>query len=355
MQTGLTLTELARTIDQRARAKKDYIAQTCGLSVAVKEKDLALIIPDQGEFTIAPVAERQLTELTGVPARYFERMRLEEPELAAINANAWLKRFDGKHRRMVRTMGDRNRAMLSPKYQRIDDIDVLKVALPVLQDLPGVEVKSSNVTETNMYVQFVLPKVIGEVGKRKVGDAVQVGGVISNSEVGHGRISVSGLIYRLWCLNGAVRGDQFARSHVGREISDNEDLWSEETVKLDDRLILSRVRDMVKAVTDESRARDTLIRLNELAGAKITGSPEKVVEVLAQKIGATDEEGDAMFKALLTGSNDVIDLSAWGLVNCVTAQAHTAANYDRSVEFERLGGRLIDLPAAEWREILEAA
>lgn len=30
-------------------------------------------------------------------------------------------------------------------------------------------------------------------------------------------------------------------------------------------------------------------------------------------------------------------------------------SYDRAVEFETMGGKLVDLPATEWREILEAA
>lgn len=318
-----------------------------------------LQVPDMGEFSITPIAERQLTTLANIPAQYFDRMREKEPELAAINLNAWLKRFrdqadgDGKpHRRMVRTLGRKGRAVLSPKYQRVDDLDVLRVALPVLHDLPGVQIKSSQLTDTRMYVQFVVPIEVGEV---RVGDAIQVGGIISNSEVGHGRISVSGLIYRLWCLNGAVRGDQFARSHVGREIEDNEDLWSEETQKLDDRLILSRVRDMVTAVTDQTRARATLGKLQELAGAKITGNPVKAVELLADKISVSDSEGEAILRSLIEGHNGRTELTAWGLVNAVTAQAHTASDYDRSVEFERIGGKLIDLPANDWREILQAA
>lgn len=35
-------------------------------------------------------------------------------------------------------------------------------------------------------------------------------------------------------------------------------------------------------------------------------------------------------------------------------QAHTAKSYDRAVEFEAMGGKLLDLPASSWREIVEA-
>ena len=48
------------------------------------------------------------------------------------------------------------------------------------------------------------------------------------------------------------------------------------------------------------------------------------------------------------------DLSAWGLLNAVTAQAHTA-EYDRAVEFEAAGGTLLTLAPTEWSRMLEAA
>jgi len=48
-------------------------------------------------------------------------------------------------------------------------------------------------------------------------------------------------------------------------------------------------------------------------------------------------------------------LSAWGLLNSVTAQAHTATSYDRNIEIIEAGGAILDLPKTEWRTILEAA
>lgn len=67
--------------------------------------------------------------------------------------------------------------------------------------------------------------------------------------------------------------------------------------------------------------------------------------------GATDQEAKGILQSLIEGA----DLSAWGMLNAVTAQAHTATNYDRSVELETAGGALLDLAPNQWREILEAA
>jgi hypothetical protein len=76
-----------------------------------------------------------------------------------------------------------------------------------------------------------------------------------------------------------------------------------------------------------------------------------VVKVLATKVGASEGEQGSILRSLIEGG----DLSAWGLINAVTAQAHTARSYDRAVEFEVAGGSLIDLPNTAWKEILAAA
>jgi hypothetical protein len=217
----------------------------------------------------------------------------------------------------------------------------------VLADLPGVTIPTCEVTDRRLYIHFVVPTIEGEVKK---GDVVQAGGIIQNSEVGCGSYGVSGLLWRLICLNGMKTTEAFRQNHVGRRVEDSEELWAEDTVKADDRAIMLKMRDMVRAVVDETRFRANLDKLQGLSTGRITGDPSKAVEVLAQKVGASEIESAGILRSLIEGS----DLSAWGLLNAVTAQAHTARNYDRAVELESVGGSLIELPRAEWREVLEA-
>ena len=49
------------------------------------------------------------------------------------------------------------------------------------------------------------------------------------------------------------------------------------------------------------------------------------------------------------------DLSGYGLVNAVTHFSQEVEDYDRATEFEALGGKLIELTAAEWKPLAEAA
>lgn len=354
MQKGLSLQELAAKIEGNKALKRDFIADSAALemkvqpAVANEKATVVMKVPDQGEFPIQPLAHDQIGGRLKIPAVYYDRMLNDAPDLLASNVNEWLYRANEK--RMIRTLGGDQRAFLSNRYQRIENEEIAEVALPILADIPDVKIVSSEITERRMYIQAVAPRVTGEV---KRGDVVQAGVIISNSEVGCGSVSVRTLIWRLVCLNGMIGADAFRAYHVGRKVEDNEALWADDTRKADDRAVLLKVRDMVKAAVDETRFLERLRQMNELTSLEIgpQANPTKVIEVLAQKVGTTDEEQSSILNALMRGG----DLSAWGLLNAVTNQAHTARNYDRAVEFEAAGGKLLELPANQWREILTAA
>jgi len=347
MKTGISLVELAAKIEGQKGLKHDMIVET-NRSVATLDGDNKpqLYIPTQGSFPILPLAHRQIASHTKIPADYYDRMQSQAPKLLVDSVNTWFSAQPTK--RMIRTLGGDIRAFLSNSYQRIENEEIAEVALPVLMDLPGVQITSCEVTERRLYIHAVVPTVQGEV---KRGDVVQAGVLITNSEVGLGSVSVSGLAWRLVCLNGMKTTDTYRRNHVGRRVEDNEDLWADDTKKADDRAVLLKVRDMVRNVVDETNFRKQLSKWQGLTEGKIEGDPAKAVEVLAKKVGATEGEKGGILRSLIEGG----DLSRWGIVNAITHQAHSVPSYDRAVEFETMGGKLVDLPATEWKEILEAA
>jgi hypothetical protein len=349
MLKGLSLTELAQRIEGLKSDKKDFIADTSGVTMldgtATGTKP-QLAVEGQGEFAIQPLAHSQIGARLNIPAKYYDKMLVESPTLLANNVNHWFRANPEK--RMIRTIKGSNRAFLSNRYQRIENEEIASVALPILMNIPNVNIVSCEVTEKRMYIQAVSPRVEGEVKK---GDVVQAGVVISNSEVGCGAVSVSPMIYRLVCLNGMVCADgKFRAYHVGRNVEDNAALWAEDTQKADDRAVLLKVRDMIGAAVDAIHFQKRIEKMSGLTQLRIEGNPAAAVEVLGAKIGATQEETGGILRALIEGG----DLSAWGVLNAVTAQAHTAKDYDRSVEFEAAGGNLLELPASQWREVLEA-
>lgn len=348
MQTGLSLVDLAKKISGNQALKHDLVADTRNLEIAVDgDKRVAVNVPDQGAFPILPVAHDQIAARTEIPARYYNRMMAEQPELLAENVRTWFRAKPEK--RMLRTLGGDLRAFLSNRYARIENEEIAEVALPVLADIPDVKFVSSEITDRRMYIQAVTPRIQGEVKK---GDVVQAGVIISNSEVGLGSVSISPIIYRLACLNGMVVPDgRFTARHVGGRIENIEALLSDEAKRADDKAVLLKVRDVVRAAVNEAQFGETIAKLQGLTEIRVKGDPAKAVEVLAKKVGATDAERGGILRSLIEGG----DLSGWGLLNAITHQAHTTKSYDRSVEIEQMGGSLITLAPTEWREILEAA
>lgn len=351
MLTGIGLDALDRKITENSRAKKDFVVNTEALEMIVRGHDdlPTLLIPQEGNpFPLQPLAHNQLGDRLGIPNKYYQKMLADAPDLLASNVNTWFRKNPEK--RMLRTLRDEVRAVLSNRYQRIDHHEVAAAALPVLRELPGVQLLSCEVTDRRLYIHFTVATVYGEVKK---GDIVQAGGIISNSEVGCGSVQVSGLLWRLICLNGMKTTEAFRKYHTGKHIEDTGEIdWSDDTRQADDRAVLLKVRDMVRAVVDETRFRASLLKMQGLVtDGKVTGDPSKAVEVLAQKMGVAESERGGILRSLFEGG----DLTRWGVLNAVTAQAHAATDYDRAVDFEAMGGKLLDLPTKDWKEILEAA
>jgi hypothetical protein len=345
MQVGLSLSQLAAKLDAQAAAKKDFIAPTKRTRMEVSQQGPLLVLEDQGQFPITPLANRQIGTFCDIPAKYYDRMLSDAPALLKANVDEWFQRSDKS--RMVRTLDNKARAYLSNSFARIDNLDIAKVALPVLHDMSDVKIVSSEVTDSKLYLQFVFERMKADV---KVGDTVMAGGLLTNSEVGLGAYAVSGLVWRLRCLNGLKTADAFRKAHVGKAVDDTEALWQEDTIAADEKVVLLKLRDMLKAIADESRFQIHVDKLKGLTDGT-TKNPVKTIEVLSQKLGLSETERNATLTSLIEGG----DLSRFGILQALTAQAHTAPTYDRAIEFEALGGQLLELGRDEWREVLAEA
>ena len=349
MKTGKSLLELATEIERQQGAKRDFAADT--REVRMETGGMVPEIALAGEsFPASRIAHRQIGERVGIPAKYYNRMLSEAPALLAANVNHW---FDNKHeRRMIRTLDGEVRAFLSDRYQRIDNADVAGMVLPVLAEIEDLKIASAEITGSRMYIKAVTSRVTDEV---RVGDEVQAGVMITNSEVGLGAITVAPLVMRLVCLNGMVLPDNtYRKHHVGARANQEEAIYemlSDETRAADDRAILLKVRDVVKASLDEAVFKRTVERLRQAAGERIEGDPAKAVELLSNKFSFSQGETGGVLRYLIEGG----DLSQYGMIQAVTRLAQDPDDYDRATELEAAGGRILDLPAAQWREIKMAA
>ena len=354
MKSGRSLVSLAQELERQLHSKKDLIVPSTLVRHATDDRgETRLVVEESGgpvRYGVTPLARRQLADKLKIPYAYFERMREDQPALLDRNVNTWLQ--SEEERRMLRTLDGQVRAVLSDRYRRLDNFDLAESVLPILQQLPEVRFESVELTETRMYLKCITPRLKYEMAP---GDVVQAGVVISNSEVGHGTLSVQPLLFRLVCSNGLIAADRsLKKTHVGRALGSEDEgitVYQDDTLRADDKAFFLKVRDVVQAAVSEATFRQTAQKLQKTLAIPLVGDPVKTVEVLAQRYTLNDTERAGVLRHLIAEGQ----LSGYGLVNAVTHYSQEVEDYDRATEFEALGGRLIDLPANEWKGLAEAA
>ena len=354
MKSGRSLLALAEELEHQLATKKDLLVPTSLMRHHTDEAGTTHLTIEEPQapqqYGVTDLARRQLADKLRIPFAYFERMRTRHPALLDNNVNTWLQGED--EHRLVRTLDGKVRAVLSDRYRRLDNYDLAEHVLPILQWLPGMELVSHELTETRMYLKAVTSKLEFEVVP---GDIVQAGVAISNSEVGHGTLSVQPLLYRLVCRNGLILPDQSLRkTHVGRVLAEELDavrVFKDDTLRADDKAFFLKVRDVVEAAVSEATFRHAALKLQRTLQVPLTGDPVKSVEVLADRYGMNDPERAGVLRHLIAEGH----LSGYGLVNAVTHYSQEVEDYDRATEFEIIGGKLIDLSPSEWKPLAEAA
>lgn len=349
MKQGKNIVELAQELQARSEEKQDFIANTQELQLVKRDLDWALRVPTAGEFHVTDHAHRQISDKMGIPFRYYRRMMEKAPALLEENVDHWMTAEPSRN--MVRTLRGDARAFLSDRYRRIDNEQIAEAALPALLESGQIEVVSSEITDTKMYIQARFPRLEGEV---KVGDPVQHGLIITNSEVGAGSLSIRPMIYRLVCTNGMVTGSTFSegrirQTHLGRRLDATEDysVYTDETLEADDRALMLKIRDSIKALSDPELFFKLMEQMRAAANTKPVENPVDAVERLGKAFQLPKNDGDSILERLIRDQ----DYTKWGMLNAVTNLANDTDSYDRAVELEELGGKILTLPNSQWEKI----
>ena len=358
MKAGLTITEMAKEIERQASAKADYLVNPQKLEMESLGGLPMLRVVEDGVDQMEPLsiqetAHRQIGAHLGIPWKYYEKMLQEEPGLLSHNVNHWLHR-EAPAQRLLRTIDGRARAFLSNRYRCIDNFEIATAVLPIIMEMQGARFESTQITQNYMYIKVVNPKLTGEV---RVGDVVQAGVVISNSETGLGAVNVQPLVYRLACLNGMVVNDastRTRRNHVGRANSTDENfaLYSQETLDQDGKAFMMKVQDTVKAAVDEARFVRVLDTMRESTLVRLdTTDIPAVVKLAGSNFGLTETEGKGVLQHLLEDA----DYTLYGLANAVTRYSQDVEDYDRASKLEAIGYNVMTMSPAMFRHINQAA
>lgn len=353
MRNGRTLVALAQELERQQTTKKDLVLHPTLMRHQTSDQGQTHLVvdhPQGGDFVVTELARRQLAAKLNIPFPYFERMRSEQPALLDSNVNTWLQCDDGN--KMLRTLDGQARAVLSDRYRRLDNYDLANAVIPILQQLPQMRFESVELTATRMYLKVVIPPQAYTVSP---GDILQAGLVVTNSEVGHGTLSVQRLLYRVLCSNGLIVPDSALRkTHIGRALGSEDDaiqVYREETLRADDQAFFLKVRDVVQAMVSEQGFVDAARAMQKTRDIRLTGDPVRSVEVLASRYDLNDGERAGVLRHLVSGG----ELSGYGLVNAVTHFSQELEDYDRATEFEALGGKLLALSPKEWETLATAS
>ncbi len=347
-----SIVELAQAVETARLSQRDLIADTRQLEMKVTDSGVALSVQGNGQsLSINGHAHRQIGSRLGIPALYYDKMLEKWPDLLAENVNYLFS--NNPERRMVREERGTVRAFLSDRYQRIDNHHILAILLPILKEhASDLVFHSLALTKERMYLKCVLPTIRAEIN---VGDVVEAGVEFRNGEIGNCRFEGWPFMYKLSCKNGArFETGGFKKMHVGARAEVTEDVYemlTDETLRADDHAFMLKVRDMVTATLTQ-RSFDKLVdKSRQATQEKITGNPAQAIQVLGDSFGMNDEERGSVLRHLIEGG----DLSKWGVANAVTRTAQDLESYDRSDEFEGLGGKIIELPKTEWSRLAVAA
>jgi len=362
MAATLTREQMFAHIVQQDALKADRLVDTRRVTSSVVDHRLVFntdAIENVDAFTLNDHAAGQVALDLGIPKRYFDRMLVEAPGLLTANVDHWLG--DNGRTRLLRgfkpldprASTGTGRAWLSDRYKRLDNIEIAKRIFPVFDEIEGLTFHQAQITDTRFYLRAILPGLQADLkpgqswtykGNPVVGDVVQAGIEIRNSEVGSGALVIRPFILRLVCLNGMTVNEMAQSSrHVGKRIAE-ETFYSDEAIEADDNAFWLVARDNVKAALTEVRFAEITRQLAETLNSDRIEAPIAATQTLQQRYSLTDDEREAVLRNLV----DAGDLGQWGMLNAITATAKEVESFDRQAELEDLGWTIAQLKRSEW-------
>jgi hypothetical protein len=326
-----------------------------------------------------PVARQQIASKANIESRTAERLRANYPVQydSVINAiwekepkKVMLRTYEHnatQHDSMVRdglgsALVSQNtgilRAVVSDKFKTFDHHHLLEAVVPTLRDSDAQwNVVKASITDQKMVIRFKSDVITGSGAQ--VNDVMAHGIGISNSETGHGSVSVFEILWTLFCLNGMQTQKKSRSAHLTSSRSDS-DTWAmltDQSKQLDNQALSSKLRDISASYSSRESFDESCERMRSAAGDVIQGDGQAAVEALGGVLKLSKSETSSVLAGLLltVGQPGYAGqpVSRATLVNAVTQAAHKAP-LDNVDEWQNLGGRVLDLPANQWATVSQA-
>jgi hypothetical protein len=327
----MKLQSLIEELERQKPLKWDNRLKSSEIEMGLDENLPFLHLQDKKAVLITKPCHEQIAEKLEIPLKYYRRMEEEAPELLAENVNVWLQR-NGKDV-FLRGLGEHARAFLSARYRVIDHLDVLYCSLNELQTHEA-EIEECFLSETEMNVKVKSSKLRDFV--RHKDDLIMAGVFLTNSETGHKALRVEPRLFRVKCSNGMIVEEMVTREiHIG-----NGDEAFDEIIYLS---IRRSIRELF------SRFGEIVLHLRESTEIKVR-NPQRVINNVVEQYKLSEVQKANILMAF--GAEPECD--QLGVANAVTLAAQKEEAWERSVELEKIGGRLITLPLEEFKRLDES-
>jgi hypothetical protein len=359
--------------DQEAR-KADFVADTSGLNFRTIDGETFVHSEQPGMATVSSVcndvAFGQVLAKADIDSRTGRRLQESYSDVLDLALN---RIFTTEPKQvMLRTAEHSSgphvlRAFLSDKFKRFDNFDMLNAVVPVLAESDARwEIVNASVTEKRMTLRLKSAAITGSGAS--VGDLMALGLSICNSETGHGSAALAMLAWTLICLNGMQTAKKQRSAHLTSSQSES-DVWSvlTQTAKDADNAALSlKLRDVAANYSSRESFDDVLETFRSAAGDTLSAgtTAQAAVDQVGRVLQLTKKETasvlDGLFSTMSQPGYAGEPVSRATLVNAVTAVGNDAAlrankiDADDVGEWERRGGRLLNLPASQWSSIASA-
>jgi hypothetical protein len=326
----MRLENLIQELERQKPLKWDEKLHSSQIKMVLAENEPRFQIKANGSLSINESCHNQIAEKLEIPLKYYHRMEEETPELLARNVNTWLERSEKEY--FVRGMGDSVRAFLSDRYRVIDHLDVLYCSLNELQ-AHDAEIEDCFLSETEMNIK-VKSQQLKDFVRHK--DDLMIGGIfLANSETGHKALRVEPRLFRVKCSNGLIIEELVTREiHIG-----NGDEAFDEIIYLSLR---RSIRELF------SKFGDIIQVLRESSEIKIK-NPQKMISNVVEHYRLSKTQRDNILVAF--GAEPEYD--QYGIASAVTLAAQKEETWEKSVELEKLGGKLVALPMEEFKALDE--
>lgn len=240
---------------------------------------------------------------------------------------------------LTRSHSGQVRGVLSNKFRRLDSRPILDAAMDAFGKLDAVPIAAYG-TEVRVTFKAVLPRIFEPVPN----EVMLIGVAWGNSDYGNGAHSLRAFALRLWCTNYAITEQCLREVHVGSRL-DEDDVFSENTYRLDTKRSASMVNDLIAATMSPQGVNKVLAAVYDANEQKVDA--KYVGEYLKKALGA----GKAKEVIETFNSPDVENLppgqTKWRMSNAISWIAGKEKDVDKKLELMEAAGHVLNVQAAK--------